>query len=127
MTIEKCIAQAKQDIFTFSTKTGAAASALNFARNYFEPLIIEAEMVLQKMCIMTESLKICLLKAFDVYKHKSLTPYGDNISIIRECARRFEERYSSLVIISDKSSSMRYDAWVTTPTLSCVIPLPSGT
>ena len=97
MTIEECIAQAKQEIFGVSVKDPTAVSALNFAKNYFEPLIIEAELVLQKICIATENLKICLMKAFDVYKHQSLKPYGDYLSIIRECAKRFERRYAFII------------------------------
>lgn len=97
MTIEDCIAQAKQEIFGIATTDVTAVSALNFAKNYFEPLIIEAELVLQKMCVATDNLKICLLKAFDVYKHKSLQPYGDYLSIIKECARRFENRYGFII------------------------------
>ena len=97
MTIEECIAQAKQEIFGISVKDVTAVSALNFAKNYFDPLIEEAELVLQKMCVATQNLKICLMKAFDVYKHQCLKPYGQYLSIIEECARRFEKRYGMIV------------------------------
>jgi hypothetical protein len=97
MTIEECIAQAKQEIFGMSVRDPAALTALNFAKNYFEPLIIEAELVLQKICVLTQSLKICLMKAFDVYKHKSLAPFGRHLDVIQECARRFENRYAYLL------------------------------
>jgi len=97
MTIEDCIAQAKQDIFGVPVNDVTAQSALTFAKNYFDPLIQEAELVLQKLCMATWNLKICLLKAFDVYKHQCLKPYGRYLSIIEECARRFERRYGSIV------------------------------
>lgn len=97
MTIEECIAQARQDIFGISVREPADQTALNFAKNYFEPLIVEAELVLQKVCVLTQSLKICLMKAFDVYKHKSLTPFGKHLDIIQECAKRFELRYAFLL------------------------------
>ncbi len=97
MTIEECIAEAKQEIFGVLVSDITGQSALNFAKNYFEPLIVEAELALQKICCITQNLRICLMKAFDVYKHKSLKPYGDYLWIIRECAFRFEQRYSELV------------------------------
>lgn len=100
MTIEDYIEQAKQEIFDISVEDVTGRSALNFAINYFEPLIVEAELALQKFCRMTQNLRISLMKAFDVYRHKCLEPYGEYLCIIQECARRFERRYGLLVEIA---------------------------
>lgn len=37
------------------------------------------------------------MKAFGVYKHQSLKPYGQYLSVIRECAKRFERRYAFII------------------------------